>query len=385
MVSTPSVLSLFDLDPRKVGSMEEYAAFLSQGLRDRGWRSVLVFSHAPSEPILRLFRDAGALCEVCVSRGTVPSYGNLIRILRKYRAEVVHVHFYEYFSILPIVACLTRPRVLVFTDHYRQPQLVSSATKTACLLWDRVLFRLQGTKVIAISQHIKRTLVNNYGMSAGRIQVIYNGVNLHRFVPPNPDQVAELRQRLQMPKGIPVVVSVAALIPEKGIGNLLAAAKQVLSEKPDALFWIVGDGPLFEKLRREAEELRIHQNVRFTGLRSDVDRIMAAADVVAVPSTWQEPAGLVVIEAMATARPVVATRVGGIPEYLEEGATGILVEPRKPDQLARALLRLLNSPKERTEMGIAGRRRAEALFSMERWVFDTLEFYGKAMDPGKEQ
>jgi glycosyltransferase involved in cell wall biosynthesis len=109
---------------------------------------------------------------------------------------------------------------------------------------------------------------------------------------------------------------------------------------------------------------------------------MAAADVVAVPSVWQEPAGLMVIEAMASGRPVIATRVGGIPEYLEHEVTGILVQPHAPEQLARAILRLLNSATEANAMGRAGRARVETHFSMERWIGDTVELYAKAIAAG---
>ncbi|MGH9602589.1 MAG: glycosyltransferase family 4 protein, partial [Terriglobales bacterium] len=149
----------------------------------------------------------------------------------------------------------------------------------------------------------------------------------------------------------------------------------------DVAFVIVGDGPEEAALRAQAQHLEIASQVHFTGLRSDVHRLMPAAEVLVVPSVWQEPAGLVVLEAMAAARPVVANRVGGIPEYLEEDVTGILVEPRAPMQIADTVLRLLDSPDTVAAMGAVGRRRVEQHFSLERWAEETIQVYERSLKP----
>jgi glycosyltransferase involved in cell wall biosynthesis len=99
--------------------------------------------------------------------------------------------------------------------------------------------------------------------------------------------------------------------------------------------------------------------------------------VVVFPSVFRESAGLVAVEAMAAARPVVATRVGGLPELVADGVTGILVDPQAPQQLASALLRLLTEPGVATAMGSAGRERAEKYYSADRWINDTIAFYEK--------
>jgi glycosyltransferase involved in cell wall biosynthesis len=148
---------------------------------------------------------------------------------------------------------------------------------------------------------------------------------------------------------------------------------------PDVVLIIVGDGPLERQLTDQARDLKVDDIVRFAGLRHDVDRFMSASDIVVVPSTWQEPAGLVVVEAMATSRPVIATRVGGIPEYLSEGKSGMLVEPNEPSQIADAILKILNDDSMERDMGRVGRERAENLFSMEKWVGDTMAIYATAL------
>jgi glycosyltransferase involved in cell wall biosynthesis len=204
-------------------------------------------------------------------------------------------------------------------------------------------------------------------------------VNVSRFAAPTSDGRAALFSEFGISLDKKLIVAAGYFIPEKGLSDLLKAAAKVRETRKDVVFILVGDGPLERQLKEEAHSLGIDDIVRFTGLRFDVDRFMSASDAVVVPSTWQEPAGLVVVEAMATSRPVIASRVGGIPEYLSEGEAGLLVEPGNPTQIAEAILKILNDGPMAQRMGIAGRQRAEQLFSMEKWVADTMALYEPAL------
>jgi glycosyltransferase involved in cell wall biosynthesis len=379
MSVSPTVMSVLYLDPLKFGSMEEYTVHLSRALRERGWQSVLVFAKPIPEVVSAYFDGVGAVIETFQDGPAFERNKSLIRIIRKYHPAVIHFHFFNQFSILPILASLVRPKLVVFTDHVRQGGGISRITKVKCFLYDRTVLRLLNTKILAVSEHIKRILVNDYQMSPQTIRVLYNGVNLQRFLPLHTESTTLLRNELNLRAGRPVVLCASNLRPEKGISDLLVAAKEILAQKPDCVFLIVGGGPMADRLTAEALELGIHKSVRFTGLRSDVNQLMQLANVVVVPSTWQEPAALVLLEAMAAFRPLVATRVGGSPELLADGVTGILVEPRTPNQLARAILRLLDSPEEAAAMGRAGRARVEGQFTIERWVKDTMDLYEKSM------
>ena len=367
------VMTILQLDPAKYGSREEYTVFLSQALRERGWESILVFASSPAASVQPHLEAAGAAIETFKSGSRLAQYADIFRLLRKYRPQVVQFHFFNHFTILPILAWLARPKVLIFTDQLRQPNRLSLLTRLECLFWDRVVLRMTGTQIVAVSDFVKRTLVTCYGMLPERIHVIHNGVNPERFSPLTPDEVSRVRGELGMPLHGPVVVCASHLRPGKGIEDLLAAAKVVLASRPDAFFAILGDGPLAETLRAQAKELGIENSARFYGRRSDVNRFMAAADVIAFPSTWHEPAGFVSLEGMAAGRPVVATRVGGIPEYLGEGGAGVLVEPHAPEQLACALLRLINSPRDAEAMGSLGRERVNGALSLEKCVEATLK------------
>jgi glycosyltransferase involved in cell wall biosynthesis len=379
MSGRPTVLSVMDLNPRKLGSMEEYAAQMSRALHQRGWRSVMAFIHPPPAGIAALFDGTDTAFEVFRRQPVSHLYSDLFGLCRKYRPEVVHIHFLEQFSLLALLPRLAGARLTVFTDHFRQPQPLSLATRISLRLWNFFVPGLARLRLIAISAHIRRTLVDCYGVGASTIATVLNGVNVSRFSGEPNTVRREIRSELGIALESAIVMTVAALIPQKGIDDFLQAAARILARRPDVAFVIVGDGPEDSALRAQADQLGIFSKVRFTGLRSDVHRLMPAADVIVVPSVWQEPAGLVVLEAMASARPVVATRVGGIPEYLEEGQTGVLVDPGMPQQIAEAVRHLLDSPETAATMGAAGRRRIQRLFTMERWAEETVKVYERGL------
>ena len=179
--------------------------------------------------------------------------------------------------------------------------------------------------IIAVSEPIAEGLRAN-GVPAGKIVVIGNGVDIARHEVPFPDA----RAALGAADGAFVVVTIARLSPEKGVDVLLEAARRT----PDLQFLIAGDGPLRAELSSKAPP-----NVRFLGRVEDVRAVLSAADAVAVPSRL-EGQGIVALEALASRRPVVASRVGGLAAMLREGATALLVPPEDPEALASALSRL---------------------------------------------
>ncbi|HEY3297446.1 MAG TPA: glycosyltransferase family 4 protein [Armatimonadota bacterium] len=378
MTQSNAVLSLLDLNPRKYGSLEEYMVRVSDALRQRNCRSIIAFPEEVPANLREKFEGSGAELELMPSEGW-PLYSGLLRLLRKHRPRIVHFHFYNQFSILPLLAATSHPKSILFTDHSRLP-VDRPSTRAKCAAWDRIVLGSLGVQTLAVSAHVKRILIQNYGMSPAHVGVLFNGVNVSRFAAPTPESRAAFFSEFEIPQDKKVVVAAGYFIPEKGLGDLLKAAAKIRETRQDVIFILVGDGPLEHQLKDEAHSLKIDDIVRFTGLRFDVDRFMSASDVVVVPSTWQEPAGLVVVEAMATSRPVIASRVGGIPEYLSEGEAGLLVEPSNPSQIAAAILKILDNSAMAHGMGLAGRRRAEQFFSMEKWVADTMAVYEPSLD-----
>ena len=381
MKNPATVLSFLDLKPCKYGSMEEYTIFLSRALRERGTRSVVAFASEPIEAVREALRAEGAVLEVVEPGPRAQVYKRLWQLMRRHAPQVVHFHFFEQFSVLPVLSRLAGPKLMVFTDHVRLPQQLPAPTKIQLKAWDAMLAPMTRVRLLTPSHHMKKVLVEHYHVSPGIVQVVHNGVNAQRFR--SDDSHEEARRKLGLAAGAPVVMAVAALIREKGLDTLLRAAAQVLRRFAEARFVLVGEGSSEAELRALAKELGIAEAVWFAGLRSDVETFMRATNVVAVPSVWQEPAGLATLEAMASARPVVASRIGGIPEHVQDGSTGILVTPGAVEEFAGAIIRLLEDPALARRMGEAGRERVEREFSMERWIEDTLGIYSGALHQGK--
>jgi glycosyltransferase involved in cell wall biosynthesis len=192
-------------------------------------------------------------------------------------------------------------------------------------------------QLIAVSQAIERKIADEHRDGAP-VRLIYNGVDLERYDHQEP--CCTLRDEYGMEPGSQIVGVVARLEPEKGHQTLLDAWPHVLREVPDAYLLIVGEGNRRDALEQRASANRVGHRVVFTGRRDDVPAVTAALDVAVLPS-HREAQGLSILEAMALSRPVVASDVGGIPEMIEDGVTGLLVPHDQPEALAAAIVRLL--------------------------------------------
>ena len=209
-----------------------------------------------------------------------------------------------------------------------------------------------------------------------RVLDIANGIDLDRF---SPDPTLRAAGRARLPVGTsPLVMIVGHLSAVKGYPVFLRAAAAVRAQHPDCHFAALGgetvsDGYLAH-LRAEAGTLGLSDRMHFLGFRDDVPEVMAAADVIVLPS-WSEGLPLAVLEAMACGKPVVATPVGGVGRAVVEGVTGVLVPPGEPITLASAIARLLVDPISAAAMGIEGRRRVESRYSLARFTRSVEELY----------
>jgi glycosyltransferase involved in cell wall biosynthesis len=167
---------------------------------------------------------------------------------------------------------------------------------------------------------------------------------------------------------------VCRLIEQKGVVYGLRAFAQIAPQFPPAHVVIAGDGALRGTLEAEARKLGISQRVHFLGWREDTANILAALDVLLMPSLW-EGFGLVLLEAMAQTVPIIGSAVSAIPEVVVDGETGLLAPPRDADALASALAQLLGDEGLRRHMGLMGQDRVESVFSVEQMVTATLNLY----------
>lgn len=218
-----------------------------------------------------------------------------------------------------------------------------------------------------------------------KVRCIPNGVDVTAFTPGY--KRGRARREWGIPENTPLVGMVAHLTPWKGHRTFLRAASRVAAELPETRFVLVG-GDLYgtdghhgyrDELAGLAGTLGLGRQLVFAGACEDVREVLADLDVVVHPPSQPEPFGRVLIEAMAMGRPVVASRVGGIPEVVEEGKTGVLVPPDDPEALAVAVVGLLKAPDLRASMGMAGRRRVEDLFTAEQHAVRVAAVYDEVL------
>lgn len=241
---------------------------------------------------------------------------------------------------------------------------------------DRPLGAL-ATLVIVISRAVKRRFSTTL---APKIRLVYNGVDLERFRPRPPD--AALRQTLGVPDAVPVVGAVGRFVTFKGFSDLVDAAARLQRAMPEVHWVVVGDGPLRADLEARSESLGLKAHVHFAGWRDDVPDILALCDVFLLPSV-SEHFGRVLIEAMAMARPIVATEAGGVPEIVVSGQTGLLVPPEDPQAMALTVETLLRDRSRAGQLGIAARRRAESTFSLAAHVAAVERVYREATEDSR--
>ena len=249
--------------------------------------------------------------------------------------------------------------VLIATEHSYRMRPASRRALVTLRRW--ALGRAD--RIIAIAQVQADWLREYYGPKAGPIEVIPNAIDPARFAD-LPDGTA-VRAEFGIPDGAPTVVCVARLVPVKGIEILLSAMQVPVLQETGAHLLLVGDGPEEGALRERAQATGLAGRVHFAGKQADTRPFLAAAQVACL-SSFSESQGIALLEAMAAELPVVASRVGGIPEMVgDDEAVGLLVRPGDPADLARALARALTDEAWREQAGKAGRERVERLFSIE--------------------
>jgi glycosyltransferase involved in cell wall biosynthesis len=236
-----------------------------------------------------------------------------------------------------------------------------------CFLWLRRMASRRADALVALHGQDRDEQVALGLAPAAKFRVIQNGIDAGRFRRPAAGEAAALRRSLGIADHGPVIASVGRLAAEKGHADLIEAMARVAALKPSAVLLIIGDGPRRSDLEARARALGLHAVVRFLGLRADVAEILSQVDIFALASRY-ESFGLAILEAMAAAKPVVATRVGGIPLLVEDGETGWLVPPRSPGDLAEKIIDLATNPERARAMGQAGEARFRRSFSLEAMV-----------------
>jgi glycosyltransferase involved in cell wall biosynthesis len=308
---------------------------------------------------------------------SVTAFAQQARLARHIvRRDIQIVHAYNFYGnvfatpparlVAPVTIASIRDRAPYLTAMQKRVQ------RYACQFADCILVNADAVKDWLIGE----------GYNGSKISVIRNGVDLSRFdnAPPR----AELRRELGLPDGTPLVGVISRLTRLKGLEHFLEAAAMVRARVPNARFLIAGetspmDREYLGELQQYAERCGVAESVIFTGLRRDVPAVLSSLDVSVMPSL-NEALSNVVLESMAAGAPTVATRVGGTPEAIADGVTGVLVPPADSRALADAIVHLLHDTRLATHLGAAARARIVDHFSVRRMVRSTEDLYVELLE-----
>jgi len=376
---TPTLISVFGVKPVRIGGTETFARELSLQLGERGWQSVLCFLSEPTAEVRRFLDLPNISFEVLENStdGDQTARRNLAAILRKHRADILHLHYVSFLNLYSWSARFQSARQVFFTDHHSRP---AGYVQSRAPFWKRAAARL-------INQPLNKVVcVSNYGyecmtaldlLPRSRFQMIYNGVDLSR-VKADPLLATKFRERYSIPTERTIVTQVSWIIPEKGIADFLEMARLVLRQNRNVHFVLVGDGVNREQYTKDAVSMGLDQHITWTGMVDDPfgEGVFHAADVVCQLSRWEEVFGWMIAEAMAHGKPVVATRVGGIPELISDGVTGYLVARADAAAMSDRILQLLGDPALRARMGASGRDTVARKFDLRKNVSQLIGSYG---------
>jgi glycosyltransferase involved in cell wall biosynthesis len=356
---TRTVVHFVDSDA--FGGSEQSLLHLLAGLDRNRWTPVLL--HHPAAGLQQLVRGAQAagMSVRSVPRITDRNFAwrlpELARALAQERPAVFHAHLNW-----PL-ACkfgLLTARALRVPAIVGTAQLFVEALVNQSVRVQQRIVAAAVDRYLAVSSHVARRLAESLKIPDRKIRVVHNGIDPAPFEQtPGAWAAADTKREPHQP----TVVTLARLSPQKGIDTLVTAAGLV----PEAKFLVVGDGPERTALEAQAESLGISSRVSFLGHRRDVPALLASADVFALPSLF-EGLPLSVLEAMAAAKPVVASRIGGTDEAVVDGVTGILVPPSDPAALAQAIRTVLADPQLAARLGGAGRARVHEAFTTQAMV-----------------
>lgn len=381
-----NVLIVADFSAPSPGAFIQSLASLGKRITGRGGQIAFLFpTKHDYHSLLQLYGPV-FVCNKWIrgKRVSLPLISYAYRICRTLKVNIVHTQFG---LASPLCGCV----LSVVADvkhvwHWRNPP--KSLARQTTYPWRIFLARifycminlLGRNKHVAISQDIALNLVSNGFIHRNSIVVVHNSINLQGYVFGSKVS-SKVQSRLGLKwQGRAIIGMIANFGIQKDQETLIKALAIIKRQIPEVLLLLVGDsmvgqGPERKKsLRSMIHRLDLDDNVIFTGQWHPVSEIIGCFDVGILASHW-EGFGNVIVEYMAMEKPVVATRVGGIPEIVIDGETGFLVEPHGPSEMAKRIIDLLSNSELRNQMGRNGRKRAEKDFSIDRWTEEICQVY----------
>jgi glycosyltransferase involved in cell wall biosynthesis len=297
------------------------------------------------------------------------AFQRLLRLLQEEHIDLIHAQLQDS-TVMAVAAHKLTGIPVVVTRHLIGEDHLSDGKRTLKQRLrnnlERISVQAGVARVITVSNATRDVYANQTGLPLNRFRTIYNGIDLEKFS--RAEDKTVVKKALWLPMDNPLVTMVGVLRPGKGHSVCIEAARSV----PNAHFVLVGDGMLRESLEAQAKDLK--GRVHFLGQRMDIAAILSATDIFVLPSD-SEALPTVLIEAGAAGLPVVASNVGGVPEIVEDGVTGILIPPQDPQALADAIKRLIDDPVLARGMGDEAYQRVREKFTLSSQTTELIELY----------
>lgn len=309
----------------------------------------------------------------CQGRADWKTVRQIRHLVAKHRVDVLNPHGYKA-DLYAYAAAWPNRAALVATSHNWPNPLLKMRVYAAI---DKLVLR-RFDKVIGVSE-VPLKVLCRWGVPTNKLTTIFNGVDVERFG----DATPSLRHDIAA-DGSSLVGFIGRFVADKGGALLLHAASEVLAVRPKTMFVFAGDGPAKKEWEALATQLRIKSQVRFVGVRDDMPAVFASLDIVVLPSLV-ESMPMCLLEAMASGKPVIATRVGAVSRLIISEQSGLLVEPGDVSGLVAAILRVLGSPELSARLGSNARARAARHFSAEVMARNYLQQFETVLDNRRNQ
>jgi glycosyltransferase involved in cell wall biosynthesis len=297
----------------------------------------------------------------------------MVQLVRRLKPDVVHTHMAKAGTVGRLAAHVCGVPLIVHTYHGHVFHSYFGPTKTRVFLTIERALGLTTDRIIVLGEGQRSEIASMGVAPRSKLEPIPLGLELGQFLTADAER-GGLRRELGLAADTPLIGIVARLVPIKAHEIFLAAAARVLQAEPAARFLVIGDGERRAALEALVDRMGLRETVTFLGWRRDMVGVYADLNVVALTSR-NEGSPVALIEALASARPVISTAVGGVPEVVVDGGTGLTVPPDEPEALAAGILRLLRDPELASRLATAGRRHVYPRYDSGRLVEDVRKLY----------
>lgn len=362
-------LNILHIDPEKKwrgGQQQVY--YLHEALVKKGFNSTLICN--PSSELQKKCNSNNLPFKTILMLGEIDiiSAIRISQFCRKNKISIIHSHSAHAITIGILVKLFYSKVKLIAVKRVDFPIKKN--------IFSKIKYNNKRIdKIVCISEFIKSVLIND-GISEEKLLTIRSGVDISKFANVFPD--SDFKVSLGVKKDSFLIGTVAAFAGHKDYPNLINSFREVKDKINNLTLCCIGDGPIFENIKKQAKDLNLEKDIIFTGFRIDIGIFLKSFDLFVLASK-KEGLGTSLIDAMAVGLPIVSTNTGGIPELIKNGENGILVDPQNPTQLANAIIDLINNSDKRNKLSENSLRYANE-FSIETTINKNISLYKSLID-----